>query len=217
MVASSDGGVVLTAVRRSLAVLAVSAILATGCHSVAASSPTARGRFTRADVEAIVLRPSDAPTGTAYVDAVSGFQDLTTFARDDVELGHLRDDGFQVGHLALFFPAGHTNGGAPKPLTNDSVIVQGIAGLFHDADGAERSLERYVDDLRSRQMPDAHGVASDGLGDRAFGLQGTTPDGARVLMYVWRVDNVILAVSGSGPVDGADVRALADLVNGRAV
>ncbi|MGH2595009.1 MAG: hypothetical protein ACRDH7_03490 [Actinomycetota bacterium] len=210
----------MTVVRRSLAVVAVSALVAAGCHSAAtpsaAPSVTAPGRFTRADLDAIVLRPSDAPTGTVYVDAVSGFQDLTTFARDDVELAHLRDDGFQVGHLSLFFPAGHANGGAPKPLTNDSVIVQGIAALFQDADGAERSLERYVGDLRIRQIPDAHDVVSDGLGDRAFGLQGTTPDGSRVLMYVWRVDNLVLAVSGSGPVEAADVRALADRVNGRA-
>ena len=170
----------------------------------------------RADVDAIVLGPTDAPTGTAYVDGASGFQDLTAFARDQVELGHLRDDGFQIGHLSLFFPAGHVNGGVPRPLTNDSVIVQGIAGLFHGADGAERSLERYVEDLRSRQMPDARDVPSQGLGDRAFGLRGTTPDGSRVLMYVWRVDNLILAVSGSGPITRAHVRALADLVSGRA-
>lgn len=206
---------VLTTVRRSIAVLTLSAIVATGCHSTRTPSVT-HGRFTRADVDAIVLRPSDAPKGTAFVDAVSGSQDLATFARDAVELEHLRDDGFEVGNLSLFFPAGHTNGGAPEPLTNASVIVQGIAGLFHDADGAERSLERYVDDLRSRQLLDARDVASDGLGDRAFGLQGTTPDGSRVLIYVWRVDNLVLAVSGSGPVKGADVRALADLVNGRA-
>ncbi len=206
----------MTTVRRSLAMVALAALAAPGCHSADAPAAIPRGRFTRGDVGAIVLQPSDALKGTMYVDPISGFQDVTTFARDGVELGHLRDDGFEVGHLALFFPAGHANGGAPKPLTNDSVIVQGIAGLFQDADGAERSLERYVDDLRSRQLPDAHDVASDGLGDRAFGLQGTTSDGSRVLMYVWRVDNLILAVSGSGPVDSADIRALADMVNGRA-
>lgn len=187
-----------------------------GCRSADTPPVTARGRFTRADVGAIVLQPADAPAGTIYVDSASGFQALAAFARDDVELGLLRDDGFQVGHLSLFFPAGRANGGAPKPLTNDSVIVQGIAGLFHDANGAERSLERYIDDLRSRQVPDAHDVAAGGLGDRAFGLRGTTPDGSRVLMYVWRVDNLILSVTGSGPVEDADVRALADLVNGRA-
>lgn len=206
----------MTRVRRSLTVVAVSTIVAAGCHSAGAPSVTAPGRFTRTDVGAIVLQPSDALKGTVYVDAASRFQDLTTFARDAVEFGHLRDDGFQIGHLSLFFPSDHASGGAPKPLTNDSVIVQGIAGLFHDAVGAERSLERYVADLRSRQLPDAHAVASDGLGDRAFGLQGTTADGSRVLIYVWRVDNLILAVSGSGPVSSADVRALADLVNGRA-
>jgi hypothetical protein len=80
----------------------------------------------------------------------------------------------------------------------------------------ERSLERDVGDLRSRQLPDATDIASDGLGERAFGLKGTPPDCARVLMYVWRVDNLILAMSGSGPVDGADIRTPADVVNGRA-
>ncbi len=210
----------MTAVRRLLAAVAVSALVASGCHSADAPSVTApavtdRGRFARADVDAIVLRPSDALKGTVYVDAVSGFQDLTAFARDDAERAQLQTDGFQIGHLALFFPGGHTNGGAPKPLTNDSIIVQGITGLFRDATGAERALERYVGDLRSRQLPDARDIASAGLGDRAFGLIGTTPDGAGVLVYVWRVDNLILAVSGSGPVKGADVRALADLVNGR--
>lgn len=207
----------MTVVRRSLwTAVVVSALLATGCHSGDAPTVAAHGRFTPADVDAIVLQSSDALKGTAYVESISGSQNLAAFARDGVELAHLRDDGFEIGHLSLFFPAGHTNGGAPKPLTNDSVIVQGIAGLFHDADGAERSLERYVEDLRSRQLPNAHQVASEGLGQSSFGLQGTTPDGSRVLIYVWRVDNLVLAVSGSGPVDGGNVRALADLVNDRA-
>jgi hypothetical protein len=69
---------------------------------------------------------------------------------------------------------------------------------------------------RRRQLPDARDVPSAGLGDTSFGLRGKTPDGARVQMFVWRVGNLILAVSGSGPVAPAEVRALADLVNGRA-
>ena len=206
----------MTVLRRSLLMVVMSMLVAAGCHSADDRSVTARGRFTRADLDAIVLRPSDAPKGTVYVRAASGFDDLAAFARDDVELAHLRDDGFEVGHLSLFLPLGHVNDGASKPLTNHSVIVQGIAGLFHDAVGAERSLERYVDDLRTRQLPAAHDVTPDGLGDRAFGLQGITPDGSRVLLYVWRVDNLILVVSGSGPIESVDVRALANLVNGRA-
>ena len=205
-----------TAGRRSVSLLGLALLTASACvaRGTAADEPSP-GAFTRADVDAIVLGPDDAPDGTAYVDAVSGFQDLDAFARDDAERSHLVDDGFEVGHLALFFPAGHTDGGAPEPLSNRSVIVQGITGLFDDAAGAERSLERYVHDLRSRQLPDASDVPADGLGDVSFGLRGTTPDGARVQIFVWRIDNLILAISGSGPVSRSEVRALADVLDGR--
>ena len=132
-------------VRRSIAAAGLVALFAAGCHSGGgpATPSAAPGPYTRADVDAIVLGPDDAPDGTAYVDGVSGFQDLQAFARDTTERAHLVEDGFQVGHLALFFPSGHANGGAPEPLTNRSTIVQGITGLFRDPAGAERSLERY--------------------------------------------------------------------------
>jgi hypothetical protein len=180
----------------------------------ATPTPAPHGPFTSADVDAIVSGPRDAIRGTAYVEGVSGMQDLQAFARDDTELAHLRSDGFEVGHLALFFPKDHTIRGVP--LTNDSVIVQGITGLFHDAAGAESAMDRYVGDLRSRQLLDPRDVPSDGLGDRAVGLLGSSPDGGHVLIYVWRTDNLILAVAGVGPIEQQRVRALADLVNGRA-
>lgn len=71
------------------------------------------GRFTREDIDAVVLRPSDAPAGTAYV----------------------------AGSAAPSRPA--------------------------DPDGRS-------DDV-------------------AFAFTGTTADGSRVAMYLWRVDNLILA------------------------
>ncbi len=196
--------------------MALGFMLAAGCE--AGDDPVVRrdvGPYTRADVDAIVLGAADAPAGTAYVDAVSGFQDLQAFARDRAELGHLVEDGFEIGHLALFVPRGRVDGGAPEPLTNRSTIVQGITGLFHDAAGAERSLERYVADLRSRQLPSARVESAAGLGDVSFGLRGKTPDGARVQMYVWRIGNLVLAISGSGPMEPAEIRALADLLDGR--
>lgn len=203
--------------RRSVAVAALALLVAAGCHADGGSATESeRGPFTRADVDAIVLGPSDAPEGTSYVDGISGLQDLQAFARDDVELAHLEEDGFQVGHLALFFPSGHADGGALESLTNHSTIVQGITGLFRDAAGAERALGRYVQDLRARQLPGARDVPAAGLGETSFGLRGKTPDGARVQMYVWRTGNLILALSATGPVDPAEVRALADLVNARA-
>jgi hypothetical protein len=203
--------------RRSVAVAALAFLAAAGCHAGGGSATQSQpGQFTRADVDAIVLRPSDAPEGTTYVDGVSGFQDLHAFARDAVELAHLQQDGFEVGHLALFLPSGRVDGGVPEPLTKHSEIVQGITGLFGDGGGAERSLERYVQDLRARQLPDARDVPAEGLGDASFGLRGKTPDGAHVQIFVWRIGNLILAVSGSGPLDPGEVRALADLLNARA-
>jgi hypothetical protein len=204
--------------RRSIAVAALALLLGAGCHADGGTATgSGSGPYTRADVDAIVLGPNDAPIGTSYVDAVSGYKDLPVFARDDTELGHLREDGFRVGHVVLFLPTDHVHATGPTaPLTNDSVIVQGITGLFDDADGADRTLERYVEDLRTRQVPDATEVDVDGLGDRSLALRGETPDGSRVLIFVWRVGNVILIVSGSGLLAAAEVRALADLVNARA-
>ena len=196
--------------------LALLVVATTTCRA-GAGEPVAPGRISRADLDTIVLQPADAPLATAYVDGASGFRTLQSFARDDEELGHLQEDGFLAGHIVLFLPADRVNPNGPTaPLTNNSIIVQGIAGLFHDADGADRSLERYVEDLRTRQVPDAEDVAADGLGERSVGLRGVTPDGSKVLVFVWRVDNVILVVSGSGPLPAEEVRALADLVNARA-
>ena len=71
--------------RRSVAVTALAMLLAAGCHADGGTATdSALGPYTRADVDAIVLGPSDAPEGTSYVDGVSGFQDLQAFARDDV-------------------------------------------------------------------------------------------------------------------------------------
>ena len=135
----------VTVVRRSLwTAVVVSALLATGRHSWAMLLPSPLTAGSRRPTSMRSSCSHRMPSkGRRTSRASRGRQNLAAFARDGVELAHLRDDGFEIGHLSLFFPAGHTNGGAPKPLTNDSVIVQGIAGLFHDADGAERSLERY--------------------------------------------------------------------------
>jgi hypothetical protein len=104
-------------------------LVAATCHADGGSTTSEPRPFTRADVDAMVLGPSDALEGTSYVDGISGFQDLKASARDQDELVHLQEDGFQIGHLALFFPSGHANGGPPEPLTNHSEIVQGITGL----------------------------------------------------------------------------------------
>jgi hypothetical protein len=46
-------------------------------------------------------------------------------------------------------------------------------------------------------------------------LRGETPDGSRVQIFVWRIGNLLLAISGSGSLTVEQVRELADLVDGR--
>ncbi|MGB7805368.1 MAG: hypothetical protein WBM72_07180, partial [Actinomycetota bacterium] len=74
-----------------------------GSDEAASSAP---GSFHRQDLDAIVLTPADAPPGTGYAEALSGFQDLDAFAKDAQERSDLVDDGFVVGHVSLFGPAG---------------------------------------------------------------------------------------------------------------
>jgi hypothetical protein len=201
--------------RGGVAALALVGALASAACGGTWDAAVPSGGIERTDLETIVLSADDAPAGTAYVDTVSGFQDLRTFARDAEELGHLRRDGFVVGHLALFFPRSHTEGS--EALTTRSVIVQGITGLFRTAAGARSALERFVGDLRDRQIPAATEVVTGSLGDQAFGMVGDTPDGSHVLIYAWRVDNLVLAVSGSGRIAPAAVRAIVRSLDARAV
>lgn len=204
--------------RAAAATWAVLLAVATGAGSCdrGSNEVAEAGRFTRGDVRAIVLGPEDAPEGTEYVRSVSGFQQIAQFARDPTEFDRLRDDRFLVGHLALFVPIGAGDPAAlTEPLEADAIFVQGITGLFEGPDGADSALRRFVADLHDRQLPDATDVSAEGLGDAAFGLGGTARNGARVMIYAWRSDNIVLAVSGSGDIAGEDVRALADLLDDR--
>lgn len=194
-------------------IVLLAAAVGTSCGG-AWEAPAPPPSFARTDLETIVLSADDAPRGTTYVEGYSGFQDLRTFARDADELGHLREDGFVVGHLALFFPSDHADGS--EPLTTHSVIVQGITGLFRTGAGARSALERFIADVHDRQIPAATQVITGPLGDQAFGLTGETPDGSHVLIFAWRIDNLILAVSGSGPIARSDVRAIVRSLNDRA-
>jgi len=199
--------------RGVVAFVVLVAVHGTSCGGAWDPAP-ASGRIARTDLPTIVLTADDAPAGTAYVEAVSGFQDLGTFARDAEELGLLRRDGFVVGHLALFFPRSHAEGS--QALTPRSVIVQAITGLFRTGAGARSALERFVADLRERQIPSATEVVTGSLGDQAYGLSGDTPDGSHVLILAWRVNNLVLAVSGSGRIAPAAVRAIVRSLEARA-
>ena len=185
------------------------ALIVVACGGAPAPAPIAR-----ADLEGIVLAREDAPPGTVYLASVSGPSDLESFARDEPELERLQGEGFLVGHLSLFVPVDQET--PQGPLEEGEVLLQQVAGLFRRTGGADSAMLRFVDDLKVRQVPEAESVAAGGLGDRAVGLAGATPDGATIQMFVWRERNLILFVSVVGDMSGAEVRSLADELQGRA-
>ena len=199
--------------RLALGVVAVALSLVGACSSGGSAHV-----FSHPDIEDIVLQPGDAPAGTEWASIVSGPSDLAHFARDAEELELLQKDKFREGYLSLFVPGGY---GEPNPnlppLPPEAVFVQGIAGLFDSGDGAHAALGRFVEELRTNEIPSATTVEAGGLGDESFGIEGATPDGSHVLIYAWRRGNLVLSVSGAGDIAAEVVRALADRVDTRAV
>ena len=195
---------------RAIAALGIVAMLGT------ATCDRGGGGFAEEDLDAIVLTPVDAPEGTTYSRAVSGFQDLTGFARNADEKEALVVDGFIAGHLALFAPDGASEPGEGAGLPQDAPFAQGITGLFDDDAGASRALGRFLEDLQTRQLDSAAVVEALEFGDESYGFRGDAA-GSNVLMYAWRIDNLILVVGGAGSMPSEDVRALAMAVEDRAM
>ena len=218
---------------RRAAAAAVSTLLAVSCTPVA-SSPAPSGRpapspassfvipspiltprpFTAEDLSSIVLGRADTPRGTEFASPFSTDQTIDQFASDSEELTELRQDRFVMGHVSLFVPTGQLDHDAP-PAEPGAIFVQGIAGVFETAAGADSSLRRYVANLRSFQLRNEVRIAAGGLGDSSEGLRGRS-DGEDVTVYAWRTANLLLVVSGSGTIAPEAVRALADLVQHRA-
>jgi hypothetical protein len=180
--------------------------------AVAAAACSRGPTFTRDDLPKIVLRGSDAPAGTTFAPGFSGEQQIEAFATDANEARLLKADGFEIGYASLFLPPGAMTG----PVPPGSPFVQGVAGLFAGADGATSALRRYVDDLRTRQVPGAKDLEAGALGDESFALEGTGSGGDHVVVFAWRVGNLVLAVTGSGNLPAAEVERLAHVVDGRA-
>jgi hypothetical protein len=173
--------------------------------------------FEEDDLPRIVLQADEAPEGTRKVAGRGGAQDLETFATSAAERAALVADGFVRGHVAYFAP--ETYFATTRPSDEElaaAISVQVIAGLFEAVDGAASALDRYVDDLSTRQVPGAATERWGGLGQEAFRLEGRASDGSSVIAYLWRVENLVLVVAGSGRIEDRLVLDLARTVDARA-
>ncbi len=195
---------------------AVGAIVVAGLALGAPACAEGGGAFAAEDLPGIVLQADEAPEGTRIVAGRGGPQDLEGFASRAEEREALVADGFVRGYVVYFAP--ETYFAATRPSDEElaaAISVQVIAGLFEGADGAGSSLERYLDDLSTRQVPGAATEPFDGLGEEGYELIGPAPDGTPVVAYLWRVENLVLVVAGSGPVPSSVVLRLARTVDAR--
>ncbi len=172
------------------------------------------GGFTEEDLPRIVLQADEAPEATARAAQVSGAQPLEDFARDAAELEALRADGFRAAYVAYFPP---TSFFEQEEAPDDPIALQAIAVLFEGPDGASSTMNRFAGDVRDRQLRDATDLPAEGLGEESFGLQGrAASDGSPLVAYIWRVRNLVLVLSGSGPLQPDEVAALAEKMDARA-
>jgi hypothetical protein len=193
--------------RRGLAVaLAIAA---------AACSASERGSFTMEQVPGIVLQADEAPEGTRKVAGVGGEQGLDTFARNATERAALVRDGFVSGYVSYFAPDAYFD--PEESVGADAISFQVIAGVFETPGGASSSLRRFLGNLRTRQLAGAVDAPAPELGDESYGLSGSSPaDGSALIVYLWRRSNLILVISGSGPVDPSAMRSAAQAMAERA-
>jgi len=170
--------------------------------------------FTREELPEIVLRADEAPEGTRKVEAVGGEQDLDAFARDAAERAALVRDGFVTGYVSYFAPEAYFD--PDEHVDEEAISFQVIAGLFEEPVGASSSLRRFMADLRDRQLEGAGEVAVPDLGEESYGLSGRSPaDGSALIVFLWREANLILVLSGSGPVGRDAMLGAARLMGGR--
>jgi len=191
-------------------------VVAVGLALVACSSGVGEP-FAEDDLPRIALRADEAPEGTRKVAELGGAQDLESFATSPVEREALVADGFVQGYVVYFAPDTYFAVSRPSEQELEAAVsVQVIAGLFGAGEGARSSLDRYVEDLSTRQVPGAATEPIEALGEEAVRLEGKAPDGSPVIAYLWRVRNLVLVVAGSGPIDHAVVLGLARTMDARA-
>jgi hypothetical protein len=172
------------------------------------SSCGGRGKtFTTDDLSALVLQPSEAPSGTVYVGQASGPADLDVFSEGVAEakekFAELR---FQGGYAAVF------------SSFDRSITIGSGALVFKDADGATGAM----DVQRSVVIPNAttgsKPLPVSDLGDEAFAFTfDSGPLGKPGAIYFFRVGNAMFLVPGSGAkIKTEDLLAIARTVATRA-
>jgi hypothetical protein len=173
--------------------------------SPSSSSQPAAGAFIADDLPNIVLTAANAPEGLTVDATETGETAFVAPLRVDSHPGGPFMD--QVGFVdALMTNLNSTETGG----------YVSWSALFETAAGAEVAFDFVADEHGSTGWGMARSTVDPGLGDESASFTGAAYDIFETNeVYLWRVDNLVLAAVGVGDYDALQVRSIADLMDSR--
>ena len=178
--------------------------------------------FTVTSVREIVLQPSEAPSGTDYVNEQSGPVPLEQFFSTDEERAKLKELGLEGIYNSSFA----TPGLFPLPedlskLAPNAHFIGSNAVVFKDADGAHEATRFeeqtvFPEVTKGRQDVKVEGLGEDAVGFKFVAFRSFPVPG---VFYGFRVGNAlfaVVAVGVPGSVTAEEALALAQKVAARA-
>ena len=194
-------------------ILAVAAYQVLAGPNVGGPGPTP-AEVTPDDLRSIVLRPDTAPSD--WIIETVGFADaeILTYPTRSVSGGELA-----LGEADALVAGRYAEGSAPP----DSLFTSWCA-LFEDAGAAERALAIYLEDFASDSGwglgPGEDAPLGDGgavfMGETTALAAGSRGDLVPARIYIWRVDNLLLAAGGFFDYDPEVLRSVAEGMDARA-
>jgi len=196
--------------------------LVAGLTLVLMATACSGGAIDESELAAIVLQPDEASDGTFFVEAESGPVSLEELTADPNQSARLLLDGFVSGYDAIFASPGLA--GVEGDISRSrSRLIDSSIFLYTSSEGAESSFGRLKVDAEAtfQEFGPTTDLTIDELGTDAYGIRvefsnpAAGPDVG--IVHSWRVDNVILRIVVWGEdLQEAEVRALVDIVDGRA-
>lgn len=185
----------------AVVVLAIIAYQAAGNADLGVIEPTPRP-YTRDDLAIILVTDANAPEGTIVEPGPSGHPALTTPLRPG---GAIIDDTAFVDAVTMNID--HT-------LTGGYVSWGALFETARDAEQAFDFLET------EHESDDGWGMqrssSSPSLGDQSLSFTGAAYDWDTSGVYLWRVNNLVLAAVGVGDFAADKLRSIADGMDARA-
>ncbi len=186
-------------------VVLVLAVALTGCGATT---------YTREDLPRLVLQQSQAPEGTQFVHASSGYKSLEEYAKDDqIKKVALQNAGYVTSYFTFFLSPRFYGPGKDGTISTEGSLADSFVLLFETPEGASKGLQ-IVEEAVRRDGKDLRDRPADDIGDEAIGIKGTLQVGLPPgYLFAWREGNVVLGLVAAGAPDNINEQAVRVLVD----